>query len=47
MLPMDRIANGVKCEDLEKIFVNDDSKFFFSGRSSATSLGEGRADRVS
>ena len=29
MLPMDGIANGVKCEDLEKIFVNDDSKFFF------------------
>ena len=29
MLPMDEASEGVKCEELEKIIVDDDSKKFF------------------
>ena len=29
MLPMDETTKGAKCEDLEKIVVDDDSKKFF------------------
>ena len=29
MLPVDKTAEGVKCEDLEKIVVDDDSEKFF------------------
>ena len=29
MLPVDEIANGAKCEDLEKIVADDDSENFF------------------
>ena len=29
MSPMDKIAEGVKCEDLAKVVVDDDLKKFF------------------
>ena len=49
MLLGDETIEGAKCEELEKIVVDNDSEkfFFFSGQSSVASLGEGRADRVS
>ena len=47
MLLMEETFERVKCEDLEKIVVGDDLEKFFLSRSSATSLREGKADRVS
>ena len=32
MLPMDGIAEGAKCEDLEKIVIDDDLEKFFQVR---------------
>ena len=43
---MDETTEGVKCEDLEKVIVDDDLEKKNSGRSPATSYGEGKADRV-
>ena len=32
MLPVDEIADGVKCENLEKIVVDDDLEKFFKSK---------------
>ena len=46
MLPLDETSEGVKCEELEKIVVDDDSKISFRSISTAL-LGKGKADSVS
>ena len=38
---------GVKCEKLEKIVIDDDMKFFFSVWTSVASSREGKADSFS
>jgi len=47
VLSLDAVPEGAKCEKSEKIVIDNDSEKFFSGRSSATSSREGRANSVS
>ena len=47
MLPISGPTEDVKYEDLKKFVVSDDLERFFLGWASTTSLGEGRAGRVS
>ena len=47
MLSLDAVPERAKCEKSEKIFIDNDSKKYFSSQSSAASSREGRANSVS